>query len=103
MLVRVAEPDKPAFQLRKGEEGLSVFDTEAAQPPLTEEEILSSFRPGCIAILRPNDSVLKKGLIIAPILGAETLPQRLREAHVEIVAGAGMSRGRFKQLLKEFE
>jgi len=103
MLVRVAEPDRPAFQLRKGEEGLSVFDTEAALPPLTEEEILSSFRPGCIALHRSQDDVLNKGLLIAPILGAESLPERLRESHVEIVPGPGMSRGHFKQLLKELE
>ena len=36
MLIRVADPGMPAFQLRKGEPGLSVFDTDAVTPPLTE-------------------------------------------------------------------
>jgi hypothetical protein len=46
MAVRVTEPGRPAFQLRKGEEGLSVFDPAAVQPPLTESEILDAFRLG---------------------------------------------------------
>src|SRR2546422_711621 len=46
MILRVAEAGKPAFQLRKGEEGLSVFDSGAVDPPLTDAEVLSCFRPG---------------------------------------------------------
>ena len=39
---RVFEDAKPKFQLRKGEEGLSVCDADK----LLEEEILPNFRPG---------------------------------------------------------
>ena len=52
MLVRVAAPGRPAFQLRKGEEGISVFDMGAVDPPLTEGEILSAFRPGGVAVYK---------------------------------------------------
>ena len=40
MVVSVTEPGRPAFQLRKGEEGLSFFHPATVQPPLTESEIL---------------------------------------------------------------
>lgn len=46
VVVRVATPGQPAFQLRKGEQGISVFDPAAVDPPLTEDEILAAFRPG---------------------------------------------------------
>jgi hypothetical protein len=39
---RVYVEGKPKFQLRKGEEGLSVFNADT----LLESEILPSFRPG---------------------------------------------------------
>src|SRR5689334_532237 len=101
MLIRVAEPDKPAFNLRKGEEGLSVFDSMATDPPLTEVEILENFRTGSIAVALTHDELTAKGLLIEPILGGEILPQRLRESHAEIRPGPGMSRSEFKQKLKE--
>jgi len=50
MLVRVGEIGKPAFQLRPGEQGLSIFDTDAVSPELRQAEILSEFRPGSVAI-----------------------------------------------------
>ena len=103
MVVRVGEPGRPAFQLRKGEEGLSVFDLPAVNPPLTEVEILGSFRPGSQAIARSVDEIEAKGLIVVPLLGAEPLPQRLQQAHVEIRPGPGMSRAQFKQALQELE
>ncbi|MBX6311614.1 MAG: hypothetical protein IRY99_01625 [Isosphaeraceae bacterium] len=86
MVVRVAEPGRPAFQLRKGEEGLLVFHLGAVDPPLTEAEIEA------------------KGLRVVPIPGAEPLPSRLWEAHAEIRPGLGMTRAQFKQpCLKELE
>ena len=43
IVVRVGVSNAPAFQLWKGEEGLSVFDPIGVDPPLTESEILESF------------------------------------------------------------
>src|SRR5262245_8526789 len=103
MLVRVAERGRAAFQLRKGEEGISVFETGAVEPPLTETEILGSFRPGSVAIMRSQAEIEEKGLRIVPVIGTESLPQRLREAHAEILPGPEMSRAQFKQALKDLE
>lgn len=103
MVVRVAEPGRPAFQLRKGEEGLSLFDPDRVDPPLTESEILEPFRPGSILVVRSSAEVEAVGLQLVPIPGAETLPTRLREAHVEIQPRIGMTRAEFKQALKELE
>lgn len=103
MVVRVAEPGRPAFQLRRGEEGLSLFEPERVEPPLTEFEILEAFRPGSILVVRSAAELEAKGLLIVPIPGAEPLPARLREAHVEIRPGANMTRAEFKQALKELE
>jgi hypothetical protein len=87
MVVRVAEPGRPAFQLRKGEEGLSVFVLERVNPPLTESEVLESFRAGSQIIVRSEAEIEAKGLSLGSILGAEPLPQSLREAHAEIRPG----------------
>ena len=103
MLVRIAEVSRPAFLLRKGEEGISVFDLEAVQPPLTEGEILNDFRAGSLAISRSVTEIEAKGLQVVPVLGAETLAQRLRQAHAEIRPGPAMTRVQFKKALKELE
>jgi hypothetical protein len=103
MVFRVAEPGKSAFQLRKGEEGLSVFDLLAVNPPLTEAEILDSFRAGSQTLIRTVSEIENKGLQVVPVPGAEPLPERLRQAHAEIRPGPGMTRGQFKQILKELE
>jgi hypothetical protein len=103
MLVRVAEPGRPAFQLRKGEEGLSVFDLEAVSPPLTDGEILASFRAGSILLTRSLVEIEAKGLRVVPTPGALPLPERLREAQAELCPGPGMSRPHFKLALKELE
>jgi len=103
VVVRVAEPGRPAFQLRKGEEGLSVFDLDAVKPPLTEAEILDAFRADSVTIARSNSEIGAKGLSVVPIPGAGTLPRRLQEAHAEIRPGAGMTRTEFKRALQELE
>jgi hypothetical protein len=87
MIGRVAEAGKPAFQLRKGEQGLSVFDLDRVDPPLNDGEILASFRPN-------------GGLQIVPVLGDEVLPERLRHAHCEVRPGPGMSRAAFNGISK---
>ena len=103
MIIRVGESGKPAFQLRKGEKGLSAFDTELVDPLLTDDEITSAFRTGSILVLRTKDEITTKGLIIEEIEGAETLPIRLRLAHVEIRSGPNMDRAAFKRVLSELE
>jgi hypothetical protein len=103
MVVRVVEPGQPSFQLRKGEQGVSVFDPAAVSPPLSEAEILNSFRPGSQTVSRSFEEIDQKGLRIVPVEGDETLPQRLREAHAEIQPGLGMTRSQFKRALKELE
>src|SRR5437660_4054714 len=103
MVVRVTESCRPAFQLRKGEEGISVFDLEAVDPRLTESEILDNFRAGSQVVVRGIAEIEQLGLRVVPLPGAEPLPQRLREAHAEIRPGPGMTRAQFKQALKELE
>lgn len=102
-IVRVTIPGQPAFQLRKGEEGISVFDPAAADPILSVEEILESFRSGSQLIQRSIADIEAKGLRIVPVEGADTLPERLRHAHREIRPGSGMTREQFKKALRELE
>jgi hypothetical protein len=103
MIVRVTEPGRPAFQLRKGEEGISVFDLDAVSPALIETEILDCFRAGSLLVSRSLLEIEGKGLAVIPVLGAEPLPARRRMAHAEIRSVPGMSRAEFKQALKELE
>ena len=102
MFVRVTEPGKPGFQLRKGELGLSVFDTDAIDPPLSNDEILEAFRPESQLIVRSREQIERRGLTIAMLPG-EGLPDRLRAAHAEIRAGADMTRPQFEKALQELE
>src|SRR5688572_20565583 len=103
MVVRVAHSGQPAFQLRKGEEGVSVFDMEVVIPPLTESEILEHFRHGSVIVARSQREIEEKGLRLIYLEGADPLPPRLREAHAEVRPGPGMTRVAFKQALKELE
>lgn len=103
VVIRVSSPGHLAFQLRKGEVGLSVFDPEATEPPLNEDEILDAFRPGSLVVFRSKDQIARLGLDVVSCEGAESLPERLRESHCEIRPGTGMSRGDFKNALKALE
>jgi hypothetical protein len=103
MVVRVATLGRPAFELRKGEEGLSVFDPDAVDPPLSEAEILTCFRPGSRVVIRSVSAIEAIGLIVTAVPGAAPLSPRLRDAHAEIRPGPGMTRDQFKQALKELE
>jgi len=103
MIVRVGESGRPAFQLRKGEEGLSVFETDAVEPPLVDSEILESFRPDSSLMIRSVGEIESRGLRLVTVPGAGSLPPRLRDAHAEIQPGPGMTRLQFKQALKELE
>jgi len=103
VIIRVGTPGSPAFQLRKGEEGLSVFDPLGVDPPLAEGEILNAFREGSILVVRSVEAVFAAGLRIELMAGAGGLPDRLRTAHLELRPGPGMSRPAFKHALKGLE
>ena len=103
IVVRVGTLGQPAFQLRKGETGLSVFDPHAADPPLTDEEILEPFRSGSVVVYRTLQEVAEMGLQVIETPGAEALPDRLRLAHREIAAATSMTRPEFKTALKRLE
>jgi hypothetical protein len=103
IVTRIAEPGKPAFQLRKGEKGISVFIADAVQPPLTELEIVDAFRSGGVALTRTLAEIEAKGLQLVAVAGGDALPDRLRAVHAEIRPGAGMPRARFKQARQALE
>lgn len=103
VVARVGTPGEPVFQLRKGEAGLSVFDSFAVDPPLTETEILDPFRPGSVVLYRSVAQITEVGLAVEASDGAEFLPARLRVAHREIVPTPGMDRPAFKAALKLLE
>jgi hypothetical protein len=102
MFVRVMEAGKPGFQLRKGELGLSVFDTEAVDPPLSELEIVEAFRPESQLVFRSREAIDMHGLTIVRVPG-DGLPPRLCDAHAEIRPGSEMTRAQFKKALQELE
>jgi hypothetical protein len=103
VVLRVAMPGQPAFQLRKGESGLSVFRMTAVDPPLTDEEILGVFRPGSIVVHRTASQIAAMGLQLVSSPGAPFLPDRLQAAHEEIQPGNGMDRATFKEKLRDLE
>jgi hypothetical protein len=99
----VATPGKPAFQLRPGEEGLSVFDPLLVEPPLSLDEILTSFREGSLVMPIDRDVIMHCGLDVLEVIGHESLPERIRACHCEIRPWANMDRKAFKQALKQLE
>ena len=98
-IIRVMEPGKPIFQLRQGEQGLSVFDANAVKPI----DVLPNFRPGSQTVTRTVDQVQSCGLMVLCTPGNSALPPRLRDAHREIRPGEGMTRNEFKKALKNLE
>ena len=102
-VVRIATPGHPAFQLRKGEEGLSVFDPDGVEPPLAEEEIVDAFRPGSMVLYRTLMQIKELGLDVIVCDGVDSIPERLRIAHREVRPNPRMSRTAFKSALKELE
>jgi hypothetical protein len=103
VVIRVGSPGVSAFQLRKGEQGLSVFDPVGVDPPLTDDEILDAFRPGSLLVYRTITQITSLGMRVVPSEGAESLPERLKAAHREIRPSAQMLRPQFKAALKELE
>src|SRR5438128_12684779 len=101
--LRVYTPGNPKFQLRRGEFGISVFDPDAVTPPLSEAEILSSFRPGSQTVSKTDAEIHAQVLMIVSIPGAGQLSARLQVAHAEIRPGPGLKRNQFKAALKRLE
>lgn len=97
---RVTTPGERAFQLRPGEEGVSVFLPTAVNPPLTPPEVLSNFRPGSGIAVRSLSQVTALGLTAVPTPGANVLSPRLQASHFEIRPGPEMTRNQFKAALK---
>lgn len=101
--IRVGEAGRPSFQLRAGELGISVFDLEAVEPPLTESEVLECFRAESEVVIRSKEAIERAGLTVVPVVGADLLPVRLQAAHAEIRPGPGMTRVQFKRALRSME
>ncbi len=96
---RVVEPGKPRFQLRQGEEGLSVFDAGKVRP----EDVLPAFRPGSSVIAIEAEWLESFGLQVVKTPGESRLPELLQDNHAIICPGTGMTRKQFKQALKTLE
>jgi hypothetical protein len=100
VLIRVALPGRPAFQLRPGEMGISLFDTNGVEPELTEDEVLSAFRSDSCAVILSPLQIADCRLQITEVAGGPALPERMRTCHREIRPEPGMTRNEFKQALK---
>lgn len=98
-VIRVVEAGKPQFQLRQGEQGLSVFDASKVGP----SDVLPHFREGSQTVTRSVERIRACGLSVVCTPGNASLPQHLRDAHKEIRPGEGMTRNEFKKALKRLE
>ena len=96
---RVYQPGKPLFQLRQGEEGISLFDAEQ----VTEADILPSFRDGSLVATVEVATIESFGLNVVPTPGDPGLPELLRDNHLDILPGDGMTRHQFKAALKALD
>ena len=96
---RVFEEGRPKFQLRKGEEGLSVFDADE----LPEDEILPNFRPASRLYTQQVLFIESFGLKVEKTPGDWNLPPRLQENHWEVRPADAMTRHQFKIALKKLE
>lgn len=76
VVLRVYAPGQPAFRLRPGEEGLSVFDPNLVDPPLTEAEVLEGFRLGSRVWMVPVEGIEARRLVPVRVSGADLLPVR---------------------------
>jgi hypothetical protein len=96
---RLTEPGKPQFQLKKGEEGLSVFDARKVAP----KDVLPYFREGSQVTTKTAREIESVGLTLKSTPGHPDLPKHLQKAHMEIQKPADMTRGQFKQAIKKLE
>ena len=96
---RIYQPGKPRFQLRQGEEAISVFDAESVAPA----DVFPSFRPGNLIITVEIAMIESFGLMVAKTPGDPTLPDILQENHLDIQPREGMTRKQFKAALRALE
>jgi hypothetical protein len=96
---RVVEPGKPQFQLKKGEQGISVFDASKVKP----DDILPNFRPTSQVVKKPVTEIENLNLTVKSTPGDPKLPKILQDAHMEIQPGFQMNRNQFKLNLKLLE
>lgn len=94
---RVYEIGKPRYQLRQGEEGLSIFDAK-----ISDVTILAKFRAGAKIDLKSVNEIESKGLKVVQTHGdCEYLQDDdLEDNHWEIQPESGMTRSQFKAVLK---
>jgi hypothetical protein len=97
LVKRVYESGKPQYQLRQGEEGLSIFDAK-----ISDVAILAKFRAGADIDTKSVDEIEGKGLTVVQTHGdCEYLQNdELEDNHWEIRPGPGMARSQFKAALK---
>ena len=76
---------------------------DAVDPPLTESELLSAFRADSVLIYRIESEIEEHGLSLVMVPGSDSLPERLRDAHREIRAGADQNRLAYKKALQALE
>jgi hypothetical protein len=104
---RAYEGNKPKFQLRSGEEGLSTFNADIVIP----EDVLPHFRPGTLLTTQLVELIESFGLKVVKTPGDPMLPPLLRDNHWEIRPGSSMVespgcasvRNQFKAALKKLE
>lgn len=94
---RVSEEGKPKYQLRQGEAGLSTFDGA-----ISDEKILSNFRPGSKCDTKSVAELEEKGLAVTQTHGDcdHLKDEELQDNHWEIRPGENMTRKQFKKALK---
>jgi hypothetical protein len=85
--------------MRPGEDGLSVFDAEK----VSIADILPWFRPDSLVATVEQSYIESLGLRIEPSAGNADLPSLLRDNHLEIRPGAGMTRKQFKLSLRALD
>lgn len=100
-LSRIATPGKKAFELRQGENGISVFHQKGVDPNISDEGLLENFREGSHIVKISYNDLIEMGFTVVWVEGDEDLPQNLRDAHYEIRPGAEMNRNAFKKKIKE--
>ena len=96
---RVYQPGKPRFQLRQGEEGISLFDAGK----VTTGDILPNFRAGSLVTTVEVAAIESFGLRVVESPGDPSLPDLLQNNHLDILPGDGMARNQFKTALKALE
>lgn len=95
---RVVEEGQPKYQLKSGEEGLSVFAN------MSDQEVMDSanWRDGSSIDKKSVADLEDKGLTVEQTHGdCDFLDDKGQDNHFEIRPGQGMTRNEFKKIIKE--